>query len=74
MKITKGKFDPATRTIPVTFAEGAVRHTRTVNAVVKEDGSLDKDATQGIIDGQARGVAHKIAIGVIRAEPDAPPS
>lgn len=72
MKITKGKFDPTTRIIPVTFAEGAIRHTRAINAVVKDDGSLDKEATQAIIEDQARGVAYKIAIGVIRAEP--PPS
>jgi len=66
MKIIHGKFDPETRTIDVTFKEGKIAHKRTVNAALKEDGSYDREATKEIIAQQARGLAEKIKVGVIR--------
>lgn len=67
MKITIGKFDPETRQVPVTFAEGDIKHKRQVNAVLKEDGSYDKAATKARVEEVAEGVAHKISLGVITA-------
>ena len=64
MDITIGKFDAATKTVPVVFAEGGVTHRRTVNAVLK-DGGYDKAATRARVEEVGAGVAHKIAIGVI---------
>jgi hypothetical protein len=68
MKIVKGKFDPETGTMPVTFKEGRITHTRTINVVRDQDGNMDEAATKEIIDAQAAGVSHKIALGVIRSD------
>lgn len=68
MKIIKGKFDPETGTIPVTFKDGRITHTRTINAVLDAEGKVDEAATKDIIDAQALGVAHKIALGLIKSE------
>lgn len=65
MKTYPGAFDPATRTVPVTFKEGAITHRRTIRAVVDADGNYDRAATKEIIEQQAAGVAHKIALGII---------
>lgn len=62
-----GAFVAATRTVPVTFTSGAITHKRSVNAVLKEDGSYDKAGTLARVEEVALGVAHKIAIGVISA-------
>jgi len=71
-----GKFDPDNRSVLVTFTNGEIVHTRNVNAVLKANGSYDKAATKDRVDDVARGVAHKIALGLIinppPAEPDAP--
>lgn len=68
MKILKGKFDPETGTIPVTFKDGRITHTRTINAVLNSEGALDEAATKEIIDAQATGVAHKIKLGLIKTD------
>ena len=60
-----GKFDPETRTVPVTFTSGETVHKRSVNAVLKDDGSYDCAATKVRVAEVAQGVAHKIAAGVI---------
>lgn len=65
MKTTIGKFDPETRTVAVTFTEGAIKTTRQVNAAVTEDGSYDRAATLVIVAQQAAGVAEKIRLGII---------
>lgn len=65
MKITIGKFDPETGTVPVTFTSGSIEHSRSVNAVRKADGSYDREATRTRVDEVANGVAHKIALAVI---------
>jgi len=70
-----GKFDPDTRSVPVTFISGEIVHKRSVNAVLKDDGSYDQAATQARVDDVARGVAAKIALGVItnpQPEPETP--
>lgn len=67
-----GKFDPDTRSVPVTFTSGEIVHTRSVNAVLKDDGGYDKAATKARVDDVARGVAHKIELGVITNPPPAP--
>lgn len=72
MKITIGKFDPASRQVPVTFTEGDIRHQRQVNAVLKADGGYDKAATKARVDEVAEGVAHKIRLGVITNPPPEP--
>jgi len=68
-----GKFDPDTRAVPVTFTSGEIVHKRRVNAVLKDDGSYDKAATKSRVEDVARGVAHKIALGVITNARETPP-
>ena len=60
-----GKYDPETRSVPVTFTSGEIVHKRSVNAVVKDDGSYDSAGTKARVEDVASGVAHKIAAGVI---------
>lgn len=65
MKVTTGKFDPATNTVPVTFKMDGVTHRRSINAVLDADGAYDRKATRELIDAQARGVAYKISRGIL---------
>ena len=65
MKIRIGKFDPATGTVPVTFSHATVEHKRPVNAVLDDAGAYDATATKARVEEVARGVEHKIALGVI---------
>ncbi len=70
-----GAFNSEKRNVPVTFTSGDIEHKRDVNAVLKGDGSYDKSATKARVEEVARGVAHKIELGVITAEvpePEAP--
>lgn len=67
-----GAFDSATRTVPVTFTSGEIVHKRSVNAVLKDDGSYDKAATKARVEEVALGVAHKIELGVITNPPPEP--
>jgi hypothetical protein len=71
MSITIGTFDPATRTVPVTFVRGDVIHERAVNAVLDEDGAYDAEATAERVDEVARGVACKVDAGAITNPPPA---
>lgn len=64
MKITIGKFDPATGTVPVTFRQDGKTQTRAVNAVLADDGSCDRKATKLRAEEVGAGVAHKFALGV----------
>lgn len=68
MKTTIGTYDDATKSVPVTFTDGDIKHRRMVNAVHKEDGSYDRTATKARVDEVALGVAAKIAAGVIAVE------
>lgn len=68
-----GAYDANTRTVPVTFTQGEIVHQRSVNACLDEAGEYDAEATEARVAEVARGVAHKIALGVITAaepEPD----
>lgn len=67
MKTTINEFDESTQVVSVTFEEGEIVHTRGVNAVMV-DGKYDEAATAERIEEVARGVAHKIAAGVIKPQ------
>lgn len=68
-----GAYDAATRTVPVTFTQSGIVHRRSVNACLDEAGHYDAAATEARVAEVARGVAHKIALGVITAAPPAEP-
>jgi hypothetical protein len=70
VKITVGKFDPDTRMVPCTFAHGPVTHRRMVNAVLNDQGEYDAKATRIRAEEVGAGVAHKIELGLITAQPD----
>lgn len=70
MKI--GTFNAETRTVPVTFTSGEIVHKRDVNAVLKDDGSYDRVGTKARVEEVAKGVAHKIELGVITNPPPEP--
>lgn len=65
MKTRIQSYDAETGTVTVHFREGAVTHKRPVNAVHRADGSYDRSATRSRVADVAKGVAHKIALGVI---------
>lgn len=68
-----GAYDPATRTVEVTFTQGEIVHKRSVNACHDAAGDYDAAATEARVGEVARGVAHKIALGVITNAPPAEP-
>lgn len=68
MKISIGRFDPATSTVPVTFEADGVVHSRRVNAVLDVAGKYDRAATAVRVDEVALGVAAKIACGALRPD------
>jgi hypothetical protein len=74
MQISIGKYDLASRSVPVTFTgegpAGDVTHSRRVNAVLTAAGRYDRKATAARVEEVARGVAAKIAAGVITNPPD----
>ena len=51
--------------ISVRFTNGTITHERTVNICRDAEGNYDADATLVRIGEVARGVEHKIAVGVI---------
>lgn len=61
-----GAFDPDTRQVLVKFTMDGVEHSRSVNAVLTEDGEFDREGTEERIAELSRGVAEKIRLGVIR--------
>lgn len=65
MKITIGKIDTATGTVPVIFEQDGKRHERAVNAVISPDGKHDRKATAARVDEVAGGVANKFALGLL---------
>ena len=64
MKIKIGKFDPATKTVPVRFEQDGKVHERAVNAMLGDDGAYDAKATKARVAEVAAGVAHKFALGL----------
>lgn len=72
MKITVGRFDAATGTVPVTFEQNGKTHSRPVNAVIGNDGKHDRAATLARVDEVAAGVANKFTLGLLgNGEPEA---
>lgn len=69
MEIKIGTYDEAMRAVPVTFRQGEIVHERQVNACHDENGAYDAAATRQRVEEVARGVANKIALGVITAAP-----
>ncbi|WP_375194855.1 hypothetical protein [Sphingobium sp.] len=67
-----GVFDPESRSVPVSFTSGDIKHERRVNAVLKDDGTYDRAATKERVAEVARGVAQKIGLGVITVPPPEP--
>lgn len=73
METAIGKYDAATRTVPVTFKHDGVEHSRSVNACLTDAGRYDAKATAARVEDVARGVEHKINSGVITNPPPAEP-
>ena len=65
MEINIGKYDSTTKKVKVTFTEGTLVFERDVNACLDDKGELDIESTEERVNDVAKGVAHKIAIGVI---------
>lgn len=65
MKITIGRFDRATGSVPVTDKQDGKRHSRDVNAVIGADGKHDRAATVTRVNEVAAGVANKFAAGLL---------
>lgn len=65
MKITVGRYDAAKGIVPVTFEQAGKSHSRSVNAVLDEDGKHDRAATLARVDEVAAGVANKFALGLL---------
>lgn len=69
MEIKIGTYNEEQRSVAVTFRQSNVVHERQVNACHDESGAYDASATSQRIEEVARGVANKIALGVITAAP-----
>lgn len=69
MQVTIGKYDSATKTVPVTFEHAGVVHQRAVNACLTMGGKYDAKATAERVAAVALGVEHKIKTGAILAAP-----
>jgi len=69
MKTTIGEFNRATAQVSVIFEHAGVTHTRLVNAVLTTKGKYDEAATAARVEEVARGVEHKITLGVITNPP-----
>jgi len=70
-----GGYAAEDRSVEVVFTndEGFV-HKRQVNIPKEENGSVDQDAFNEILEGQLRGVENKVALGVISfTDPNAEP-
>ena len=59
------------KTVDVSFTDGTITHNRQVNAVFT-DGVYDAEATETRVAEVAKGVEHKIAVGVV-TNPDPTP-
>ena len=62
------------KTVKVVYTnDSGLTHTRDINVPRKEDGSVDSEYYQEILDGQLRGVKNKINVGAITfIDPNAP--
>lgn len=66
MRSSIGNFIGVDRTVSVTFKDGTFTHKRTVNAVLKPDGSYDKAATKARVEEVAQGLARKREAGALK--------
>lgn len=71
LTVAIGSYNADTRQVPVTFTSGDIVHTRNVNAVLNGAGKYDRKATAERVADVGRGVAAKIAVGVIVNMPPA---
>ncbi len=65
MKIYLGSYDAQSGTVPVTFRQEGSTVKRPVNAVLDSQGQYDRTATRERAKEVGRGVAHKLALGVV---------
>ena len=67
---TVGTYGQEDNTVQVTYAntEGNT-HVRTINIPHLENGTIDEDGLQDILEGQLRGVKNKVSLGVIQFSP-----
>lgn len=63
---TVAEYTAEDRTVEVTFenSEGLV-HKRTINIPHNEDGTIDEEYFQEILEGQLRGVENKLRVGAV---------
>jgi hypothetical protein len=54
--------------VQVRFTNGTITHERYVNVCYDDEGNYDESATDARIEEVARGVEHKITVGVITAQ------
>jgi hypothetical protein len=72
---TVAEYTAEDRTVEVTFenSEGLI-HKRTINIPHNEDGTIDEDYFQEILEGQLRGVENKLRVGAVTfTEPEPTP-
>ena len=63
MRTTIGTFNTLDHTVPVAFTDTGFSHKRSVNAVLKPDGSYDRAATKARVADVALGIDRKRAAG-----------
>lgn len=63
---TVAEYTAEDKTVEVTFenSDGLV-HKRTINIPHNEDGTIDEDYFQEILEGQLRGVENKLRVGAV---------
>jgi hypothetical protein len=63
---TVAEYTTEDRTVEVTFenSDGLI-HKRTINIPHNEDGTIDEEYFQEILEGQLRGVENKLRVGVV---------
>lgn len=63
---TVAEYTAEDKTVEVTFenSNGLV-HKRTINIPHNEDGTIDEDYFQEILEGQLRGVENKLRVGAV---------
>ena len=66
------EFEPTDRNVKITFVnDDGFIHERNINIPHLEDGSVDENYFQEIIEGQLRGVENKIKVNAIQfVDPD----
>ena len=67
LRNTIGRYDALTGTVPVTFRAGDIVHKRLVNVCLDAAGAYDAAATRARVADVSRGIAAKIAAGIIGA-------